>query len=104
MWGVKNGIFQKYNIKNYFANYFADPNNNVWRMDEKFLYLYIYPIINENNSIIHSEFNKWESWCQNFPSNAQSRNINFIGQVNNFTPNASKILNDKIEKHHKKRN
>lgn len=103
MWGIKNGFFLRNNIKNHFINFFSDPNNNKWRIDEKFLFTYIYPLVNKNNSIIHSPFKKYEDWDQDFPNYASPRNKGFIGQVNSYTPKASKLLNDNEIKHIKRR-
>ena len=103
MWGVRNNFLIKNNLSEKFANFFSNSNNKTWGIDEKFLFLYVYPLINSNNSRIHSDFRKWESWATGFPKNADSRNRGFIGMSITWTPNASKKFNNPLLSHKKKR-
>lgn len=103
MWGVKKGFFQKFNIQPKFEYFFSDIKNNYWTLDERFLYLYIYPHLSPENSIIHTSCIKWEYWAIDFPPEAESREKGHIGDSIGFTPNASKFFNNKSLNHLKKR-
>jgi hypothetical protein len=103
MWGVKKGFFQKFNIQPKLEYFFADTQNNYWTLDERFLYIYIYPLLNESNSFIHTSCIKWEEWAKDFPINAEPREKGHVGDTIAATPNASKHFNIITINHAKKR-
>lgn len=102
MWGVRDGFMLKENILLKYTKYFSDLSNKRWQVDEKFLFDYIYPLLNKDNSVIHSDFIKYEPWDIKFPKNALSRNKEgFIGMTRSRTPNASKKFNNPEVSHPK---
>lgn len=103
MWGVRDKFLIKKNIIEGFSKYFSNPSNKNWTVDERFLFEYIYPLVNKDNSIIHSEFRRFEDWCIKYPKNAESRNKGFIGMTFSSTPNASKKFNNPNVRFHKYR-
>lgn len=103
MWGVKKGFFKKFNIRPKLEYFFADMQNNYWTLDERFLYLYIYPLLSPDNSLIHTSCIKWEKWAQDFPFNAESRENGHVGDTISRTPNASNFFKNSDIYHKKKR-
>ena len=92
LWGVQREFLNKINFKEMFYNFITQNLKNEKTLDEIFLQKFVYPHLNENNSIIHSPFHKWENWAKNFPQNAENISKGFCGQIIRNTPNASKIF------------
>jgi len=103
MWGVKKGFFQEFNIQPKFADFFSHLKNDYWTLDERFLYFYIYPLLNEDNSVIHTSCTKMEDWSQDFPKNAEPREKGHVGDTIGSTPIASKHFKIITINHAKKR-
>lgn len=99
LWGVRNKFMLKNNLQIKYAEFFSDFNNKEWSIDEKFLFKCVYPLINKNNSVIHSDFTHWENWAQKFPKKAEPRINGFIGCPVSLTKNSSKKFNNKNESH-----
>jgi len=99
LWGVRNKFMLKNNLQIKYAEFFSNFNNKEWSIDEKFLFKCVYPLINKNNSVIHSDFTHWENWAQKFPKNAEPRINGFIGCPISLTKNASKKFNNNKDRH-----
>lgn len=95
MWGVRNKFLLKKEILDAYADHFAN-YENCYRIDEIFLFKYVYPLLNEKNSIIHSEYYKYEPWSTKFPSWAPMGRYDYVGKTYYNTPNASKKFNDSV--------
>jgi len=102
MWGVRNQFLMEENIILKFYKYFSDTKNSKWTIDQKYLGKFIYPLLNKNNSLIHSNFFKGEDWAQPFPQTDDERkDYYFIGATVNNTENASKKFKKENEIHQK---
>jgi hypothetical protein len=73
MWGVRNGV-----LKNIIPIIDQYNKGNFWQVDQNFLREKIYPII-KDNSFIHDEFMKFETWSKSFPN--ERKNKEFVGDV-----------------------
>jgi hypothetical protein len=73
MWGVRNGI-----LKDIISIINQYNKGDFWQVDQNFLREEIYPII-KDNSFIHDEFMKFETWSKLFPS--ERKNKEFVGDV-----------------------
>jgi len=104
LWGARNGFIKKPEIREKYIDYFCDPNKNRWTIDEKFLFDAIYPLVNESNSVVHSDFKRFEKWATGFPNGVESRKKDgFCGMTRPSTPNASKKFNNPNVTHKKYR-
>jgi len=101
LWGVRNQFMLKNQLQIKYKDFFSDLQNKNWTIDEKFLFDCVYPLLNKNNSVIHSDFTHWERWAKKFPKNAESRFNGFVGAAVSRTQNASKKFNNKNEYHKK---
>jgi len=102
LWGVRNKFLCKPEITNHFDEYFKNPDFKGWSVDEQYLHNHIYPLVLQD-SRIHADFNRFETWATKFPANAPSRNGGFIGYTASGTPNASIKFNNPKIKHNKYR-
>ena len=79
----------KHVLENFIANY--APNDDVYMIDQKFLYSCVYPTI-LNNSFVHTSHNRYEPHSKDFPKTDYYDG--FVCEVITKTPNASKIFGD----------
>jgi len=93
MWGVRDKFLLRKDVIANFANHFSN-YDNVFRIDEIFLFKYVYPLVNAENSVIHAAYNKFEDWAKNFPAICPSGNYIFVGKTFYNTPIASKKFRD----------
>ena len=75
MWGLKKGILD--NIRQMIKKYANDNIIGYWQIDQDFLKNIIYPLV-INNSIIHNEFIKGESFAKSFPTKRYKNQ--YVGQ------------------------
>jgi hypothetical protein len=73
MWGSKKEVLPQ--MKKLIDEYIK---GSFWQVDQNFLREEIYPII-KDNSFIHDEFMKFETWSKLFPS--ERKNKEFVGDV-----------------------
>lgn len=100
MWGVRNKFLLNETIMKNFSDHFSSFNNE-YRIDEIFLFKYVYPLLTSENSVIHSQYCKYEPWATKFPASAPSGYYNFVGKTFYLTEEASKKFNDPIVRQQK---
>jgi len=82
-------FFKGYNIFDSFKKS-LNPQNDIYMIDQKFLYHYVYPAV-LFNTIIHASYNKYEPFVKDFPETDYD---GFVGEIITSTPIASKLLDN----------